>query len=216
MRRYHPVLSKGFEQKVESVKDLVLSEVNVKEIRFLRDGENSIIRKSAKPNFKMLGPKVGASMKEVSARIQSMNADEIKSFETTGEFKIKAGDSTFTLTDNELEIITKDVEGWQVEVNGNVTVALDLKISEDLKLEGLARELVNKIQNMRKDAGFEVNDRINVKYKHHVDIQKTLNIYKGYICNEILADDIKEVENLAGEEVELNTITTIISINKVI
>ncbi|MCB9251773.1 MAG: isoleucine--tRNA ligase [Flavobacteriales bacterium] len=210
-----PASTKKFEQQVNKVKELILSEVNVKELRFLDERENTIIVKSAKADFKKLGPKVGPDMKQLSGIIAAFSSEQIQTLEQNGSIDIKLGEKTFNLTSDEIEIMTKDVEGWQVEVNGNLTVALDLNIDENLRSEGIAREMVNRIQNMRKESGFEVNDRIIVKYKPHVDIEKSLNSFRTYICNEVLANEIRSDETLKGNAIELNDISTILSINKV-
>ena len=128
---------------------------------------------------------------------------------------IKLSSGSFTINRDELEIVTKDVEGWQVAVSGKITVALDLTISEELKKEGFAREIVNKIQNMRKDNGYEVNDRISVKITPQIDIDSTLLVFKNYICNEILADSIFSEEISGGETTDINNIEVKIKINKV-
>jgi isoleucyl-tRNA synthetase len=210
-----PVLSSQFEEQVRLVQELIISEVNVKEIKFLRDGEQSIIVKSAKPDFKKLGPRAGASMKEISLAVSSFKDAEIKQLESDGSITIKLSAGDFVLERDEIEIVTKDVEGWQVAVNGKITVALDLHITPELRLEGIAREIVNKIQNMRKDNGYEVNDRINVKITPHVEIDNTLLIFKNYICNEILANEIITDLSVESEPTDLNGIETRITINKV-
>jgi len=210
-----PALNAAFEEQISLVKELILSEVNVKEIKFLHDGEQSIIVKSAKPDFKKLGPRAGASMKEISQAVSSFKDTEIKHLESAGSISIKLSSGEFILQIDEIEIVTKDVEGWQVAVNGKITVALDLHVTPELRLEGIAREIVNKIQNMRKDNGYEVNDRINVKITPHVDIDNTLLIFKNYICNEILANEIITDESVESETTDLNGIESRITINKI-
>jgi isoleucyl-tRNA synthetase len=210
-----PVLDKHFEEQISLVKDLILSEVNVKEINFLHDGEKSIIIKSAKPDFKKLGPRAGAAMKEISAAVNRFTDKDLNLLEQNGSLDIKLSSGSFTINRDELEIVTKDVEGWQVAVSGKITVALDLTISEELKKEGFAREIVNKIQNMRKDNGYEVNDRISVKITPQIDIDSTLLVFKNYICNEILADSIFSEEISGGETTDINNIEVKIKINKV-
>jgi isoleucyl-tRNA synthetase len=210
-----PVLDKHFEEQIKLVQDLILSEVNVKEIRFLHDGEQSIIKKSAKPDFKKLGPRAGSAMKDIGKAVNEFSDAEIKQIELNGSITIKTTAGPFDLQRDDIEIVTKDVEGWQVVVNGKITVALDLHITESLRTEGMAREIVNKIQNMRKDNGFEVNDRINVKITPHLDIDNTLLIFKNYICNEILADEILTVAIIEGETTDINGIETKIKIEKV-
>ena len=210
-----PVLDAHFENQINLVKDLILSEVNVKEISFLHDGDESIIIKSAKPDFKKLGPRAGAAMKEISIAVQKFTDHDINLLELNGSADIKLASGSFTIQRDEVEIVTKDVEGWQVAVNGKITVALDLTISAELLLEGYSREIVNKIQNMRKDNGYEVNDRINVIITPHLDIDNTLLVFKNYICTEILANDIKTEKIIEGEITDINGIEVKIQINKV-
>ena len=195
-------------------KDLILHEVNVKEIIFLHDNESSIIIKSAKPDFKKLGPRAGSSMKEIGLAIQGFTEKELSILELNDQIDIKTSNGSFTVMKDEVEIVTKDVEGWQVAVNGKITVALDLTLNEQLRLEGYAREIVNKIQNMRKDNGYEVNDRINVKITPHNEIDHTLLGFKNYICNEILADTILNEQFDGGEIYDINGIEVKIIINK--
>ncbi|MCC6720782.1 MAG: isoleucine--tRNA ligase [Bacteroidia bacterium] len=210
-----PVLNKNFEERINNVKELILSEVNVREIKFLYDGESSIIIKTAKPDFKKLGPKAGAKMKDLGNLISNFTEKQIKNLEQEGKIKLELGDNNFELLLEDIEIITKDIEGWQVAVNGSLTVALDLKISTELYLEGLAREIVNKIQNLRKDKGFKVDDRIIVTINQQNDIDSAISKYKTYICTEILANKIDSHISVVGETIEINGIEIQLSINKV-
>ncbi len=210
-----PVLNTHFEDQIALVKDLILSEVNVKEINFLHDGEESIIVKSAKPDFKKLGPRAGSSMKEISAAVNAFTDVDLKVLEQNGSIDLHLTTGLFTINQNEVEVVTKDVGGWQVAVNGKITIALDLTISETLKQEGLAREIVNKIQNMRKDNGYEVNDRILVTITPQVDVNSSVIQFKNYICNEILADNLLTEDLTDGELIDINGIEVKIKINKV-
>lgn len=210
-----PVLDAAFEKQINEVKDLIMSEVNVKEINFLHDGEESIIIKSAKPDFKKLGPRAGSGMKEISAAISGFTEKEINALQQNGKIEINTSQGPFIIHQEEVEIMTKDVEGWQVAVNGKITVALDLNLSEALLHEGYAREVVNKIQNLRKDSGFEVNDRINVTITPHPELDSALLTFKNYICNEILALSIETGEIKDVESIDINGIEVKIRINKV-
>lgn len=210
-----PVLDNATEGRIEKVKDLILTEVNVKEIQYIHNGETSLIVKSAKPDFKKIGPRAGSAMKEIQQAVQMFTPHQIATLERDGEVSIQISTGAFVITRDEIEIVTKDVEGWQVAVNGNLTVALDLHISEALKLEGYAREIVNKIQNMRKDAGLEVNDRINVVISPQTEIDNTLLTFRNYICNEILAEVVSTGESNTGERVDINGIEVNITIKKV-
>ena len=182
-----PVLDEQFGQKVSMVKDLILSETNIKEIQYITDTAG-IIRKKIKPNFKILGGKVGKDMKMVSNVINAFTQEQITLLENDGYFSIPDTDYTIELSD--VEILAEDVPGWQVTNLGNLTVALDISITEELKQEGIARELVNRIQNLRKDLKFAVTDKINVIIQNHPYIRQAVNNNLLYICAEILADSL--------------------------
>jgi isoleucyl-tRNA synthetase len=197
-----PVLDSAFQEKVEKVKDLILSETNIKDIEFITD-TTGIIKKKIKPNFKALGSKVGKDMKLVSSSIQSLTVDQISTLEATGELALAGTPYTILLSD--VEIIAEDVEGWQVANLGKLTVALDVHITEELKKEGLSRELINRLQNLRKDKGFEVTDRINVKLTASSEVVNAANENLSYICTEILADSLVFEDSLTeGETIEID------------
>lgn len=194
-----PVLDGMFEEKIESVKDLILSETNIKHIEYIQDTEG-IITKKIKPNFKALGPKVGKDMKLVSSAISALDPHHIRTLESEGRLKLPGSEYTIGLDD--VEIIAEDVEGWQVANLGKLTVALDVNISRELKQEGIARELINRIQNIRKSQGLEVTDKIIVKINGETEFAEAVENNLAYICNEILASDIIFESSLAnGEEV---------------
>jgi len=197
-----PVLDSAFQEKVEKVKDLILSETNIKDIEFITD-TTGIIKKKIKPNFKALGAKVGKDMKLVSSSIQSLTIDQISILESTGELALAGTPYTILLSD--VEIIAEDVEGWQVANLGKLTVALDVHITEELKKEGLSRELINRLQNLRKDKGLEVTDRINVKLTAASEVVHAANENLSYICTEILADSLVFEDSLTeGETIEID------------
>ncbi|WP_336829970.1 isoleucine--tRNA ligase [Sphingobacterium multivorum] len=197
-----PVLDSVFQEKVEKVKDLILSETNIKDIEFITD-TTGIIKKKIKPNFKALGAKVGKDMKLVSSSIQSLTIDQISTLESTGELALAGTPYTILLSD--VEIIAEDVEGWQVANLGKLTVALDVHITEELKKEGLSRELINRLQNLRKDKGLEVTDRINVKLTAASEVVNAANENLSYICTEILADSLVFEDSLTeGETIEID------------
>lgn len=201
-----PVLDDNFQIKVELVKDLILSETNIKEIDFIKDTAG-FIKKKIKPNFKALGTKVGKDMKMVSEVITNISQEELAQFEKDGSFAIPNTPYIILLSD--VEIIAEDIPGWQVTNMGNLTVALDVTITTALKQEGLSRELINRIQNLRKELNFEVTDRITVCLQQDNLITPAVMENKAYICAEILADDIKFEEDLFNgkqiviEDVEL-------------
>ncbi|HIY76812.1 MAG TPA: isoleucine--tRNA ligase [Candidatus Sphingobacterium stercorigallinarum] len=183
-----PVLDSDFQYKVERVKELILSETNIKAIEFITD-TSGVIKKKIKPNFKALGKKVGKDMKAVAGAIQSLNPDEIQQLETKGSLNLPGTD--YVISSEDVEIIAEDVEGWQVANMGKLTVALDVHISPELKQEGLARELINRIQNLRKEKAFEVTDRIKVTLAQNTEIQQAVENNLSYICTEILADSLE-------------------------
>lgn len=197
-----PVLDNSFQERVEKVKDLILSETNIKDIQFITD-TTGIIKKKIKPNFKALGSKVGKDMKLVSAKINALSTEELAKLESDGE--ILLADTPYTIQLSDVEIIAEDVAGWQVANLAKLTVALDIHISEELRQEGLSRELVNRIQNLRKDKGFEVTDRIRVLVSKDADIESATNENLSYICTEILADSLSFEESLTtGDSIDID------------
>jgi len=207
-----PVLDKSFKAKVEKVKDLILSETNLKSIEYITD-TSGIISKKIKPNFKALGPKVGKDMKLVAEALNTMSQQDISRFENEGSIAIPGTSYVVDLAD--AEVLAEDVPGWQVANLGNLTVALDVTLTEELKQEGISRELVNRIQNLRKELGFEVTDKIRVRVKDHPYISEALKNNLSYICAEILADSLELVTDLdSGETVSIDDKELIIQINK--
>ncbi|NNJ56782.1 MAG: isoleucine--tRNA ligase, partial [Bacteroidia bacterium] len=198
-----PALNDNFAQNLKKVQDVIKAEVNIKEIEII-DKDSNIIKKSAKPNFKVLGPKVGADMKAVTPSIFKFNNDQISSLEKGEGIKIDANGNSYEITSEDIEIITADIPGWQIMSDSNYTVALDLEISEELKEEGVARELVNKIQNLRKDKDFEVTDKINVKIAEHSYTDKAINTFNQYICGEILANELSIVNSINDDIIDID------------
>ncbi|MFB9843660.1 isoleucine--tRNA ligase [Mucilaginibacter ginsenosidivorans] len=191
-----PILDKNFKHQVELVKDLILSETNIKDIEYITDA-SGFIKKKVKPNFKALGPKVGKDMKAVADAITNFSQDDITRLETEGSIGIL--DAKYQVLATEVEIIAEDVPGWQVANMGKLTVALDVNISEELKEEGISREFINRVQNLRKEKGLEVTDKINVNYGAGSPvIIKAIENNLSYICAEILAERIV-LDNQLGE-----------------
>jgi isoleucyl-tRNA synthetase len=210
-----PILDAGFKAQVELVKDLILSETNIKDIEYITDA-SGFIKKKIKPNFKALGAKVGKDMKAVAAAIVSLSDDELAGFERAGTFTFEIEHSKFEILLSEVEIIAEDVPGWQVANLGKLTVALDVTITNELKEEGLARELINRVQNLRKASGFEVTDRINVILGKADFINDAVNTNLSYICAEILADTILFDNGLTeGEKAEIDGNELLIAITKI-
>ncbi len=212
-----PVLDKELHDRLQVISDIIKQEVNVKEVKILTNEEASgILVKHIKPNFKTLGPKFGKSMKQIASRVAQFDQDMINSIEVNGGVVLEIEGEKFDLSPEDFEISTKDIEGWLVASEGGLTVALDIQIDETLKSEGVARELVNRIQNMRKESGFEVSDKVNILIKNQEDIQKSINLYKAYICNEVLGESLQLVESIEnGMEVEFDDINTKIVITKI-
>ncbi|MDB5121542.1 MAG: Isoleucyl-tRNA synthetase [Sphingobacteriales bacterium] len=207
-----PVLNDRFKGQVEFVKDLILSETNIKEIEYISDA-SGFISKKIKPNFKALGPKVGKDMKAVADALTSLNQQEINQFELEGSILIL--DTRYSILIDDVEILAEDVPGWQVANLGKLTVALDVTLSKELKQEGISRELINRIQNIRKDFNFEVTDKIDVRIKNHPHIAEAIKNNLSYICDEILANSFELDNNLhTGEKVEIDDNQLMISITK--
>jgi len=197
-----PVLDDNFRVQVEGVKDLILSEVNVKEIEYITD-TSGIITKKIKPNFKTLGRKLGKNMKSAAAAVAQFNQDDIANIEKTGTYDLVVDGATVALTLEDFIITSDDIEGWLVANDGALTVALDVTLTDDLKAEGIARELVNRIQNIRKNNDFNITDRINVTLQKHEAILPAVAQFGAYIQEEVLANSLELADSVDGEEVEL-------------
>jgi len=196
-----PILNKNFRHQVELVRDLILSETNIKDIEYITDA-SGFIKKKVKPNFKALGPKVGKDMKAVAEAITNMSQDALNKFEESGFTKFEIGNSTFEIELSDVEIIAEDVPGWQVANLGKLTVALDVNITSELKQEGISREFINRVQNLRKEKGFEVTDKINVRYRtDSLLIREAVQNNLSYICAEILADTVQFDDQLAESDI---------------
>jgi isoleucyl-tRNA synthetase len=212
-----PVLDKDFAQRVELVKDIILGEVNVKQIELVDESQTQII-KNLKLNFKTLGKKCGPNMKAVQSYAQNNGTEIIKGIEQHGKFTMDINGTQIVLEPEDVEIIPVDIPGWKVANSGALTVALDVNVSEELKNEGLARELVNRIQNLRKDNGLEVTDRILVKIRQNSLLDNAIKNNLSYICSETLTNELQLVEELASANavsIEVDDlISTLISIEK--
>ncbi len=210
-----PILDKTFMHQVDEVKDLILSEVNVKEIEYITD-TTGVISKKAKPNFKTLGRRLGKDMKAAVSLIQAFDQETIANFEKNGSYQLNIDGTLYDLGTEDVEIISEDIPGWQVAIDKEITVALDVNLSEDLELEGLAKEVVNRVQNIRKSSDFNVTDRINVKISSHDKMIKCVATFGEYIANEVLADSVSCEDNVKGEEFELvNDIVVNIEVERV-
>ena len=209
-----PVLDESFRAEIEAVSDLIKAEVNVKEIVLLDDASGVLV-KQIKPNFKALGPRFGKDMGLIAKEIQGFSPDQINQLEKQGSLMLVVSGNSITLTLEEVEISSQDIEGWLVANANGITVALDITISETLKEEGIARELVNRIQNIRKDSGFEVTDKIIVHLQKNADLEKAVKANEAYIKSETLTETLDfQAEIQEGIEIEFDEIKTRISITK--
>ncbi|UII22005.1 isoleucine--tRNA ligase [Fulvivirga ligni] len=200
-----PVINDTFKRQVSAVEELILSEVNIKEIEFVGD-ESGVLVKSIKPNFSKLGKEYGKLMKSIAGQINQFSADDISALESDNQKVIDVNGENITLTLEDVEITYQDIPGWSVASEGRLTVALDITISEDLKKEGIARDLVNRVQNLRKDMGLEVQDKIKIHIEKNTDlVNAALEANKEYICNETQALSLDITESLAeGSELEMD------------
>ena len=213
-----PVLSPSFREQVDSIRSLILSEVNVKELEYITDTANILVKR-VKPDFKKLGPKFGKLMKPLAETLTGLSQEMIARLEKDGKLAVTlaAGDVEVLLED--VEIISEDIPGWLVMNLGNLTVALDITISTDLREEGIARELVNRIQNLRKEKNYEVTDKINIWVKNHDEINLAVKHNLSYLCSETLAQSlhlVSEIESADKIPIDLtDTIRTELAILKV-
>ncbi|NMH26633.1 isoleucine--tRNA ligase [Flavobacterium silvaticum] len=208
-----PVLDANQKAEIEAVSDLVKAEVNVKEIELLDDASGVLV-KQIKPNFKALGPRFGKDMGLIANEIKEFSQDQIAELERNGELKLAVSGKTITLTASDVEIASQDIEGWLVANSNGLTVALDITITDALRNEGIARELVNRIQNLRKDSGFEVTDKIRVTIQSQQTINAAIENFGHYIKEETLTEVLSIDPEVIGTEVEFDDIKTSILISK--
>ena len=209
-----PTLSEAEKAEILAVANLIKHEVNVKEIEFIDDA-SGILVKQIKPNFRALGPKYGKQMKDIAAVINGFTQQDIQAFERQGTKEITLDGEKLTLTLDDVEITSQDIEGWLVASSSTgLVVALDATITDELRAEGIARELVNRIQNLRKDTGLEVTDRIRIRLQHQDTLEQAVRANEAYIKAETLANEILFVDTLQGEEVAFDDIVTKIAVEK--
>ncbi len=209
-----PLMSEGMKEQIEAVKNIILSEINVKEIEYITDTTGVLIKK-IKPNFKTLGPKYGKYMKQISAAFAEMNQSDIFQFEKNGEFQLTIGEENIMLGLEDADIMSEDIPGWLVANEGKVTVALDINITQSLKEEGIAREFINRIQNLRKESDFDVTDKIILYIGKHPETDLAVENFSPYIASQVLAERIELTDHLEnGKEVEIDEIKTSIKIEK--
>jgi isoleucyl-tRNA synthetase len=194
-----PVSDPAFKEQLESVKLLVLNEVNVKEIEYITDTAGILVKR-IKPNFKSLGPRYGKLMKEISLVINEMDQEQIAAFEKAQSFELEVAGTKVQLSPEDVEIISEDIPGWLVANEGAITVALDINVTEELRQEGMARELINRIQNIRKESGFDVTDKIDVLIERHDLINSAVEAHRKYIGSQTLAENIALTDKIENHE----------------
>jgi len=209
-----PIDNQQQKEEIKAVEDLIKHEVNIKNIELLEDASDILV-KQIKPNFKVLGPRFGKDMKLIANAINAFSADDIKKIEQNGNLDVEVNGKNINLELDDVEIMSQDIEGWLVANEGALTVALDVTISDELRKEGIARELVNRIQNLRKDSGFEVTDRIDVKLQKDAQIEAAISSNETYIKSETLTEDLEIIENLDnGIEIAFDDVNTKLFIQK--
>jgi isoleucyl-tRNA synthetase len=201
------------EQKnhIEAVADLIKNEVNVKELNFVED--SGFLVKKVKCNFRVMGKKFGKLMKNVAAKMSALSQEEIASLETSGNISFDVEGQQVTVEAADVEIISEDIPGWLVSNEGNLTVALEVELTDDLKKEGMARELINRIQNIRKDSGLEITDHIVVTLAPNAEVEAAVESYGELVKSQVLANDIKIAAN-DGSEIEFDDFKLNIKVEK--
>ncbi|CAH1001731.1 Isoleucine--tRNA ligase [Neolewinella maritima] len=196
-----PALSAEFQRQVADVAHIIRAETNIKAVEFLTDDD--FLKKSVKANFKVLGKRLGKQMKLAAKAIAGMSGSDIAQLESTGSFQLNLDGTPVAITTEEVEVVTEDIPGWKVATDGDLTVALDIDVSPALAREGLARELVSRIQTMRKEAGLEVTDRIRIALSAPEEVQLAVQTYRDYLMEETLADDLAIRDTVEGDLLEL-------------
>jgi isoleucyl-tRNA synthetase len=197
LKKIMVVVDKDNREPLSKMKNVILDEVNIKELIVLED-DSEIVSKSAKANFKSLGPKFGKKVQLISKEVKDFTSVQIKTLENGNSVKLTIDGEEFSIEQEDVEIVSSEIKGWFVESDGGVTVAIDTELDESLIAEGLAREFVNRIQNMRKDAGFEVVDKINIKFTGSELLNKAVQSFTGYVAGETLAENVEISDKLNG------------------
>lgn len=211
-----PVSGDSFVERFESVRNLVLSEVNVRDVEYIKDTTGIVVKK-IKPDFRVLGPKYGKLMKDIAGAVSALSQEEITAFETEGRRSFVINGAPVELSLEDVEIISEDIPGWQVATDGKLTVALDITVTDELRYEGIAREFVNRIQNLRKEKGFEVTDKIIVHIGENEFVNEAVRRHAGYIGSQTLATEVKLVQSLSGssvDEVDIDEVIVKVAIRK--
>ena len=209
-----PVVNESQKEAINAVKELILNEVNVKDLKYIDDESAGVLVKRVKPDFKKLGPRYGKIMKQLAEGVQKMDQASIAALEKDGNYTFTVEDQQVTIELNDVEIISEDIPGWLVANEGRLTVALDITVTETLKEEGIARELVNRIQNLRKSSGYDITDRISVKIQNLPEVSDAVKHFFDYISSQVLADSIILEDNLKATEVDMDDYVIHILIEK--
>ncbi|HJF81659.1 DUF5915 domain-containing protein, partial [Phocaeicola plebeius] len=209
-----PVVDEAQKQHIEAVKDLIMNEVNVKEIKFV-DGAAGVLVKKVKCDFKKLGPKFGKQMKAVAAAVAGMSQEAIAELEKNGSYTFQLDGADAVVEAADVEIFSEDIPGWLVANEGKLTVALEVTVTDELKREGIARELVNRIQNIRKSSGFEITDKIAIVLSKNSNTDDAINEYNTYICNQVLANSLTLADEVVdGTELNFDDFSLYVNVTK--
>ncbi len=209
-----PVSDEAQRTHIEAVKSLIINEVNVKEINFV-DGTAGILVKKVKCDFKKLGPKFGKQMKAVAAAVGELPQEAIAELEKNGRYTLSLTDGEAVIEAADVEIISEDIPGWLVANEGKLTVALEVTVTDELRREGIARELVNRIQNIRKSSGFEITDKIRIRLSKNQETDDAVNEYNSYICNQVLGVSLELVDEVKdGTELNFDDFSLFVSVIK--
>ena len=211
-----PILNDHMIRQLDAVKNIILSEVNVKEIEYITDTTGVLVKK-IKPNFKTLGPKYGKYMKQISTLIAAMEQSDIFEFEKNGRYQLNIGTESIDLSLEDVEILSEDIPGWLVANEGRLTVALDINVTKELKEEGIARELINRIQNLRKESNFDVTDKITLAIGRHKEINEAVENFSQYIASQVLAEyiELTDEKDDKARDIEIDDIHTFIKIERI-
>jgi len=213
-----PLMNDHLAAQIDAVKNLILSEVNVKELEYITDTAGILVKK-VKPDFKKLGPRYGKLMKQLATAVTSITQQEINTLENDGKLTILVEGQPVELLVDDVEILSEDIPGWQIASMGTLTAALDITLTPELLQEGIAREVINRIQNLRKDKGFEVTDKIMVKFQSHAEVDEAVQRNISYICSETLAQSFEVVAEIGETDkvfIEItDKISTFIEIKRV-
>ena len=207
-----PAVDEEQQKHIEAVKDLIMSEVNVKELNFV-EGQGVLVKK-VKCNFRTMGKKFGKLMKSIAAQMASLSQDQIAQLETEGSIKLDIEGEEAVVDASDVEIISEDIPGWLVSNEGNLTVALEIELTDELLNEGMARELINRIQNIRKESGLEITDRVAVTVASNEQTDKAIAEYADYIKTQVQADELNIGVN-DGEAVDFDDFTLNIKVEKI-